>query len=232
MFTFEGHCPHCHSDRGFHAFGASEYLIGEYDYSKTPFQEAQVLQKRRENNPNTFFSLCGSCIACKKPVVATCEASLKILTEIRECIADIDRAYKGKATIKTIFPEPTVLYTHPSLPEDVRNAFVDLQKMLQARLQPHFILAGCRTVLEAVVRELGGNGHTLSARIADLHAQGVITKGLADWAHQIRIGGNDAVHEMSGTPEEARELVEFTKLFLQFTFELPARINEVRTSRT
>ena len=103
--------------------------------------------------------------------------------------------------------------------------------MLQARLQPHFILAGCRTVLEAVVRELGGNGHTLSARIADLHAQGVITKGLADWAHQIRIGGNDAVHEMSGTPEEARELVEFTKLFLQFTFELPARINEVRTSR-
>ena len=53
---------------------------------------------------------------------------------------------------------------------------------------------------------------------------------LAEWAHIIRDDGNSATHEARGTQQEAEELVEFTKLFLQYTFEFPARVKVSRES--
>ena len=46
MFIFQGTCPHCHSDRGFAAFGMSTYILGDYDYSKTPAIDRAILEKR------------------------------------------------------------------------------------------------------------------------------------------------------------------------------------------
>ena len=86
MFEFQGRCPHCSSDRGFFAFGVSVYTVGEYDYSKNSLQEKAILQERRKDNPLTEFSLAGTCIACKSPIVALCRASLTTRSEIENCI--------------------------------------------------------------------------------------------------------------------------------------------------
>lgn len=228
MITFEGHCPHCYSDRGFLVFGTSVHTIGEYDYSKTPQQEKLILMKKREGNPLVLFSLAGTCLSCNQPVVATCQTSLKRFEEIKSCVGTFEQATARALAVEKIFPAPTPPYSHPSLPENVREAFVALQEMLLEKKPPHFIITGCRTVLEAAARELGGEGKTLHKRIAHLFEQGIITKPLADWADHVRLSGNEAVHEMEGTREEARELVEFSKVFLQFTFELPATIQAAR----
>ncbi len=133
MFIFQGTCPHCHSDRGFAAFGMSTYILGDYDYSKTPAIDRAILEKRRENNPLVSFSLAGSCLSCKKPVVATCSTSQKTLEEIRPCIGSVERESRRQVTVEHIFPSPVQHYSHPSLPEKVNNAFVDLQKMLDEK---------------------------------------------------------------------------------------------------
>lgn len=231
MFIFQGTCPHCHSDRGFAAFGVSNYVIGDYDYSKTPVIEKVIFEKRRENNPLINCSLAGSCLSCKKPVVATCAASQKSLEEIRPCIGSFERETHRQVTVEYIFPSPIRHYSHPSLPQKVNESFIDLQKMLVENKQPHFIIFGCRSVLEAAVRHLGGEGKSLHERVENLYEKGIITVSLREWASIIRRIGNEAAHEMEGTSEEARELVEFTKVFLQFTFELPDTIAKARSAR-
>lgn len=230
MFIFQGTCPHCHSDRGFMAFGMSHYVVGDYDYSKTPATDRNILEKRRENNPLLNFSLAGSCLSCKKPVVATCSASQKIFEDIRPCIGALEKETHRQVTVEHIFPSPMQHYSHPSMPEKVNESFVDLQKMLVEKKQPHFIIFGCRSVLEAAIRHLGGEGKSLHAKVEDLYAKGMITASLKDWASIIRRTGNEAAHEMKGTSEEARELVDFTRIFLQFTFELPDTISKARSA--
>lgn len=228
MFEFEGHCPHCYSDRGFHAFGASAYTIGEYDYSKNSPQEKEILKERRKDNPLSLFSLAGTCIACNGPVVASCRASLNIRSEIEECIRRNEKRTNHTVTVDKIFPAPTPPYEHPAIPAKARETFVALQEMLRERKPAHLIINGCRAVLEASARALGGEGKFLSLRIDNLYKKGGITNTLAEWAHQIRLDGNEAVHEMEGTDEEAREIVNFTKIFLQYVFELPDTIQKAR----
>lgn len=236
MFTFEGKCPHCGSDRGFHAFGISPYLAAVDDYRAHPLIMEQLQDKTCPNPVNNSvaeYSLAGTCLNCKKPVVASCASTVHARTEIANSLGHSERYAKNKVLVLHIFPEPTPPYTHYSLPPAVSESFIDLQKMLQEKRQPHLIIMGCRAVLEAAVRALddeeGNNGLVLWERIEKLHRQGIITTSLKEWASIIRRVGNKAAHEMAGTEEEARELVAFTKVFLQFTFELPAIIAATRT---
>lgn len=241
MLTFDGHCPHCHSDKGFNAFGISCYIIGDRDYEAFPLTDQEVILNDAyeltggsvANNVTTqaVFSLAGECRKCHQPIVATCHALRSHFKEYCECLNEEKRTMCFEGRVDAIHPQPVPPYAHHSLPDNVREAFIDLQKMLTENKQPHFIITGCRTVLEAAVRELGGGqeGDKLYARIDDLFAKGVITATLKDWASIIRKSGNGAAHEMRGTPEEAREFVDFTKIFLQFTFELPATIRALKS---
>lgn len=207
MFTFEGRCPYCNSDRGFMAFGMGISEIKGH---------------------LATFALAGTCLACHEPVVAICESADGVRNKLYKCINTYEERTLEKVNVKQIIPEPIAHYAPMALPDLIRVAFVDVQEMLKKNMSPHFIITGCRTVLEAAVKELGGEGNSLKQRIANLFEKGIITKILADWADHIRLSGNGAVHEMEGTPEEARELVEFSKFFLQFTFELPATIQVAR----
>lgn len=241
MLTFDGHCPHCGSDKGFNAFGASCYIIGDRDYEVFPLKEDEKLLLMAHKMTNgtvgsdaniqAAFSLAGECRRCHKPVVATCHTLCPHLKDCLACLQEEKRTISFEGVVDAIHPQPVPPYAHPSLPEKVREAFVALQKMLVEEKPPYFIITGCRMVLEAAVRELGGGneGDTLYARVNDLFKKGVITATLKDWAGIIRRFGNEAAHEMRGTTEEAREFVDFTKVFLQFTFELPATIRALKS---
>lgn len=65
----------------------------------------------------------------------------------------------------------------------------------------------------------------LEKRIDKLADAGLITKDLQQWAHKIRLEGNEAVHELDNpTKEQAGELRLFTELVLIYLFTLPARV--------
>lgn len=70
---------------------------------------------------------------------------------------------------------------------------------------------------------------TLFERIVELAEQHKRTSELADWAHQIRIDGNDAAHDEDPfTGEEANRLQAFTRLVFTCLFELPGMLKEAR----
>jgi hypothetical protein len=67
--------------------------------------------------------------------------------------------------------------------------------------------------------------HNLGKRIDKLATEGRITEDLKDWAHKIRLEGNEAVHDLpKPTKEQTEELQLFTELVLTYLFTLPAKV--------
>ena len=228
MLFLEGHCPHCNEKRGFHVFAVSDYRSR---------RTVDVIQKANRNIhaplegfPARFFA-CGNCIHCGGPVLFGLEIDDSVLYLLRDCIQNHDRRYDGPLPkVVCMYPEPEPPYAHSALPDSIRKDFMELQLILKQRLAPALVISGCRTILEIAVKELGGEGKKLFDRIEDLKSKAIINGVLAEWAHIIRDDGNSATHEARGTQQEAEELVEFTKLFLQYTFEFPARVKVSRES--
>jgi hypothetical protein len=72
----------------------------------------------------------------------------------------------------------------------------------------------------------------LVARIDALAASGLLTSTLKEWAHQIRLDGNDAVHdEDEPTRQGAEQLASFTEMFLIYTFTMPHAIATKRATK-
>jgi len=79
--------------------------------------------------------------------------------------------------------------------------------------------------LDTATSRLKPGVDTFYQRIEALRAEGTITPAMADWAHIVRADGNDSVHsEDSTTQEAAKELTDFTEMFLMYAFTLPAMV--------
>lgn len=229
MLFLKGSCSHCGEKSGFRVFAFSEYTC---DLLPDAIEKSQINEPTYaypERIKYARFFAAGTCCHCGGPALLDLKLDSDYLFALRAHITNSEKRYRGpEPEIITTWPEPVPAYSHPALPEAVRLAFVDLQQMLKQDMQPHFIIDGCRTVLESAVKALGGQGSKLHHRIEDLKSKTVVNGVLYEWATQIRHLGNDAAHDMEGTPAEAAEMVEFIKLFLQYTFEFPARVKEAR----
>ncbi len=90
-----------------------------------------------------------------------------------------------------------------------------------------------RKVVDASTQQLLGEEskkyNNIQGRIDALAAANKLTPDLRDWAHQVRLGGNDAAHDLDPfTQEEADELLSFAELYLTYVYSLPARLKERR----
>lgn len=228
MMFLEAECPHCAEKRGFEVFAASDFTADRPLKAIKKDQTTEPCWINKNMIPDARFFAAGVCVYCHNPILVELELSDAYLDAIRECITSGKRYTGQKPVITRAWPQPVPPYSHPALPEKVRELFTDMQTMQKQNLAPSLIVTGCRSVLEEAVRELGGQGKTLHERISNLNTKAVVNGVLHEWAIAIKNLGNEAVHELSGDKKTADELVEFTKLFLQYTFEFPARIQEIR----
>jgi hypothetical protein len=68
---------------------------------------------------------------------------------------------------------------------------------------------------------------TIKQRIDALADNNAITPDLKGWAHEIRLGGNDAAHDEDPyTEPEAIELLDFADLYLTYVYSMPGRLKE------
>jgi hypothetical protein len=91
----------------------------------------------------------------------------------------------------------------------------------------------CRKVLEGVCDEQGAQGKTLAARLESLKVSGVIDSKLAEWADELRLGGNEAAHDPNVTVDraDARDLKEFTKAIVEYLFTIQKRFDSFQQRR-
>jgi hypothetical protein len=116
-----------------------------------------------------------------------------------------------------------------ALPENVLASFSEAEKALENAL---FSSAGAcyRKAIERALKVLHPDGKgTLSSRIRQLDNSQRLPESLIGLLDHVRIFGNLSVHdeEVDPTKEDCEIARDFTRLFLTYSFSLPAKISNL-----
>ncbi len=83
------------------------------------------------------------------------------------------------------------------------------------------------------MQTLSANGRDLARCLADLKDNGHIDTRLPNWAHGVPPVGNAAAHnaETAVSPEDPRDIPDFTEALLMYVFTLDARFRSFEARR-
>ena len=198
-------CPHCNSEHMNFRF-MSEMKWATADYKWTTYWK---------------------CMRCEHSIVVELDAS----TTSRPSSSPHDLfSHNSGYRVETVYPRPQQAQSPDDTPEDID---IDFKEAVDGLKRQNWTSAGLmfRKALERATAKIGPDSKSfrnkrLSDRIDSLHSQGLITEAMKDWAHAIRLEGNEAAHEIDEpfTEEQASEMQQFTEVFLLYAFTLPERI--------
>lgn len=126
--------------------------------------------------------------------------------------------YPGK------MPPSMPAFTPPPLDKYFKQAVDSLRSD-----SPDAAGAMCRKVVDVSTQKLLGEDAkkfgTIQKRIDELAARSLLTIDLQEWAHVVRLEGNDASHDEDPyTSEEADELLSFVDLYLTYVYTMPGKL--------
>lgn len=226
MYSLKTKCPHC-----LHKVHIPLNEVNQY-HSRIPATENALYTQHpsarcvSETSPVNAYST-AFCPECHNPLMITFECNLGEFL-------DIKKATNNKAWVLTtpvsgsvkLYPELKQPDDSPFYPQKIRAVFTELQEDIQLGRTAPRIIVGCRSVLEVALRALGYEKGNLLSRIEQARQDGILTESMKNWAHRVRMEGNEAVHELEASDAQAKEFVAFLRLFLEVAFVLPERIKE------
>lgn len=117
-------------------------------------------------------------------------------------------------------------------PSTIKSAHEQAIRSLSASLYEPCILM-CRKCIEATCKILGAKGRDLNNKLQSLFDAGHIDSRLLNWAHEIRLIGNEAAHDpdVRVTKRDARDVLDFTESILIYVFSLTSRFEKFRARR-
>jgi hypothetical protein len=120
---------------------------------------------------------------------------------------------------------PAAKIAHVDIPEPARTF---LQQAYDTMHAPDAAAVMAGSAVDAMLKAHGLEDGTLYARIDQALAQGILTKGMADWAHSVRLGSNRPRHADKEaphtTPDQATQSVAFAEALGTFLFVLTAQV--------
>lgn len=178
------------------------------------------------------FSICSNCykptvfnIFLKSSASQTLVNTLKIATTLAG-LKDINLLEHFVLSTKETPPLDAVRECPAHVPENIKKVFDEAAICLALNC---FTASGAmfRLCLDITTKELLGQWmknnpqpnntqkDKLFNRIEFLIEKNVIPPDLKDFAHHIRLDGNDAAHDGSTEKDEAEDLLDFSELFLE-----------------
>jgi len=125
--------------------------------------------------------------------------------------------------VPAIFPSGRT--AHEDIPEPARSFLQQAYDTLHAP-DAAAVMAG--SAVDGMLKARGYVEGSLYSRIDQALADNLLTKGMADWAHEVRLGSNRPRHADKESPnlssEEALQSVEFAEALGNFLFVLTARV--------
>jgi Domain of unknown function (DUF4145) len=87
----------------------------------------------------------------------------------------------------------------------------------------------CRRAIQSSVLDLGATDKKLVEQIDELAKKGKLTESLRDYAHEVRLTGNDGAHpDKDGlkdvSEKDADDIIAFTRHFFDNVYVTPARL--------
>jgi hypothetical protein len=123
-----------------------------------------------------------------------------------------------------IFPDAKT--AHEDIPEPARTFLQQAYETLNA---PDAAAMVAGSAVDAMLKAHELVEGSLYSRIDEALAKNLLTKGMADWAHSVRLGSNRPRHvdkeKPHVSPEEAKQSVDFAEALGNFLFVLTARID-------
>ena len=131
-----------------------------------------------------------------------------------------------------VLPQPQEVATPEHLPDNIKSIFLQAKDNID-RGQNDAAVPLCRRILDIATRTLGGDkSKTLYERIEELAGKQTITPLLKDWAHTIRLDGNEGTHSDDLVEDaDAEELFSFTELFLLYAYTMPKMLELKRKTK-
>jgi len=199
------------------------------------------------------FNMNGICPHCNRPTVLT-HASQPFVEEVgkqpgtgyainrvslvtqcqgcRKCVLGIAKIVAGpmpqRFEYETHYPVGT---PNEELPTSVPNFVADDFK---EAIRCHWVMSYracvvmCRRAIQTSAVQFNAQGRNLVDQIDDLLNKGIITVPLKDFAHEIRLTGNVGAHGADGlsdiSKEDADDMMEFTKEYLDHVYVMPAKL--------
>lgn len=217
MITFSYDCPYCKTRSvAFTVTGFKKYALSNGVHS----------------------SLMANCNRCKYGVITNFFLTRADTARLLESSSIAELSTRDLSEILDVSslkfsPSPEPLDIPEHLPEDVEAELKNAEQLFALNgMENNFTKpAGnaYRTALEKALCHLADNPNRarLDKRIEKLFDDGKLTKDLKNFALHIRSLSAEASHAYNDfTLDELEELRLFIKLFLQYTFTLPAMIPE------
>jgi len=154
------------------------------------------------------------CTTCANLVLVKCQGSNR---------QNEGQGFPANHKIEKLFPEPKS--AHDDIPEPARTFLQQAYETLHAP-DAAAVMAG--SAVDAMLKYHKYTEGSLYSRIDQAVTDNLLTKGMADWAHAVRLGSNRPRHADKDkphvSPEEAKQSVEFAEALGNFLFVLTARI--------
>lgn len=208
-------CPHCGAEKiGFNL-------------------AMEVASASKPSNVYRKYRVLMLCTGCDEAVVGVFHtmAITPETTQYSPAGCPIDPLKMGWALANS-YPKPQPSQCPSHTPDALRRIFLQAANASK-RHDPDASGAMSRKVVDVSTQQLLGEEakkyNNIQGRINALADAGKLTLDLKDWAHQVRLGGNDAAHDLDPfTQEEADELLDFAELYLTYVYTLPGRLKERR----
>jgi hypothetical protein len=122
-------------------------------------------------------------------------------------------------------PDETV---DPNVPDSVAQDVKEALRCLWVKAYKACVVM-CRRAIQSSAIAQSAKGGRLIDQIDDLAKEGKITEALRQFAHEVRLVGNDGAHpDKDGlenvTANDATDIVEFTREYLHHVYVMPAKL--------
>ncbi|MEL6235639.1 MAG: DUF4145 domain-containing protein [Pseudomonadota bacterium] len=206
-------CPHC---------GARQ--AGFQTASIQPIVR-RTLDGKEVNSPLAFPIAVAFCGVCTTPVLFQLE---KVRSGVEDPLNSL-----SAFDVRLAVPEPEPEVNIRNLPENVKSAFREAERGFEIGIYSSAAIQ-LRRALERAIRHINPDASgNLYRMICQLEGNATLPPSMIEWAHAIRLFGNESAHGENEEPSasETADIREFTHLFLRYVFEMPHRVEAARQRR-
>ena len=185
-------------------------------------------------SPNNVTFALANCSGCFGPIAVQVEmlGGRSFLNyPLKNVLGDV--MVSASHVVRNIWPEPEQVDVPAAVPDRVARNFVEAAESRKA-MHWNAACASYRRCMEIALKQFAPDVEAwkLEKRIDKLAAENRITPAIQQWAHELRLDGNEAVHaDEDATKEMVDQMHHLTYFLLTYLYTLPNQIEEVRARR-
>ncbi|TWP21832.1 DUF4145 domain-containing protein [TM7 phylum sp. oral taxon 352] len=132
------------------------------------------------------------------------------------------------------YPNSLPKSINESIPQEIKTDFEEALLCYSVNAYRGAAALARRTVQLICLDKRADKNKKLYQQIDELFKNGVITKDIQEWAHEVRFLGNDAAHPSKDTvsKDDAKDILDLLESLCEVLYVAPAKAAERKKKRT